>query len=110
MQSLRGGTDPMSKTTNKDNGTLWASVFVICLAIIISASRHTPAAVAEGVISQDGFTLTTASTGQGADYLYLIDNRTSMLLVYDTPIPQNRQFIRPVATWSLPALFNSVRN
>ena len=100
----------MSQGYNKDNGSLWASVFVIGMAIIFSASRHTQSAAADSVISKDGFTLTTTASGQGADFLYLIDNQTSMLLVYDIPDPQNTKLIRPVATWSLPALFNSVRN
>tara|TARA_B100000959_G_C14561914_1_gene452102 strand:- start:183 stop:485 length:303 start_codon:yes stop_codon:yes gene_type:complete len=93
-----------------EHGSLWASVFVIGVAIIFTASRHSQTAAADSVISKETFTLTTAPSGQGSDYLYLIDNQTSMLLVYDIPDPQNRQFIRPVATWSLPALFNSVRN
>ena len=100
----------MSQGNNKDSGALWASVFVIGLAIIFTASRHSQTAIADSVITKEGFTLITTPSGQGSDYLYLIDNQTSMLLVYDIPDPQNRQFIRPVATWSLPALFHSVRN
>ena len=100
----------MSQGNNRESGALWASGFVISMAIIFSASRHTQTATADSVISKEGFTLTTTPSGQGSDHLYLIDNQTSMLLVYDIPDPQNAKFIRPVATWSLPAMFNSVRN
>ncbi|MEE2912948.1 MAG: hypothetical protein VX436_03995 [Planctomycetota bacterium] len=100
----------MSQENNKELGALWASAFVICAAIIFATNGYTKTTYADSVVSKEGFTLTTTPSGQGSDYLYLIDNQTSMLLVYDIPDPQNRQFIRPVATWSLPALFNSVRN
>ena len=107
MQGTRGETEQM---TQEHNSALWASAFIIGLAIIFSASRHTPTALADSTASREGFSLVTTPSGQGTDYLYLIDNQTSMLLVYGIPDPQNRQFIQPVASWSLPALFNSVRN
>lgn len=107
---MLGETETMTQEYNRDSGALWASAFVIGLAIVFSASRHTPTAVADSTVSRDGFSLVTTASGQGADYLYMIDDQTSMLLVYDIPDPQNRQFIRPVASWSLPALFNTVRN
>ena len=100
----------MTQQNKRDNGALWASAFVIGLAIVFSASRHAPTVFADSTVTREGFTLVTTPSGQGAECLYMIDDQTSMLLVYDIPDPQNRQFIRPVASWSLPALFNSVRN
>jgi len=99
----------MSRQTDNTNGALWASAFVLGAMIVFSASKHSPLAVADNALTGDGFTMLTAENGQGSDFLYIIDDHSSMLMVYDIPDPQNRQFIRPVASWSLPALFGEVR-
>ena len=107
---MHRGIELMKRDNNRDNGALWASAFVIGMMIIFSASRHSTTAAADNVVTGDGFTLVTTPSGQGTDFLFMIDDQSSMLLLYDIPDPQNRQFIRPVASWSLPAMFRSIRN
>jgi hypothetical protein len=89
---------------------LWATAFFIAAMIIFVAGRHTPTATASDSNTSDGFTLLTTSNGQGTDFVHVIDNSTSMYMVYNIPDPQNKKSIQTVATWFLPAMFNSARN
>jgi hypothetical protein len=91
------------------NGVLWASAFIIATAILFSASRHTQTAIADNVNTNYGFTMLTTSNGHGTDYLWVIDDKTAMLLVYVVQDPQNKRSIDRVATWYLPSMFASTR-
>ena len=78
--------------------------------IIFSASRHTQKATADAEIYGNGYTMLTTSNGQGSEFLFVIDDSASLLMVYGIPSPQNQSYIKPIASWSLPAMFNAARN
>jgi|TARA_Y100000294_G_C8483358_1_gene307701 hypothetical protein len=102
-----------NKTLNErksGNNILWATAFFISAMIIFVSGRHTPNASADDSNTADGFTLLTTSNGQGTDFVHVIDNSTSMYMVYNIPDPQNKKSVETVATWFLPAMFNSARN
>ncbi len=68
---------------------LWASAFVVSALIIIQGGRlpDSPAS-AETVMSLNDYVLLTSRSGQGPDerpyeLLYVIDNYSQVLLVYD---------------------------
>ena len=92
------------------NGSLWASAFLLIAMIIFTASKHTQEAQADAEINGEGFTLLTTSNGQGSEYLFVIDDNAALLMVYGLPSPQNQSYIKPIASWALPAMFNSARN
>ena len=96
--------------TSSGNTALWATAFFIAALIFVAAGQHTPRAVANSTNTADGFTLLTTSNGQGIDFLHIIDNTTSMYMVYNIPDPQNKKSIETVATWFLPTMFNTARN
>ena len=102
----------MMKRVNQHitNSALFASAMVMSVLILLTLGKQTPTAHAKNVVSSDGFTMLTAPNGQGTEFLYVIDDNSSMLLVYSIPDPQNRKFIKPEASWLLPSLFNAVRN
>ena len=91
------------------NNALWASAFILLGMILFVANRHTPQAVAENAITGDGFTMVTSPDGRGTDLLYVIDNQNSLLMVYDVQNPQGASYINPVASWSIPSMFSTVR-
>lgn len=83
----------MANTTTRIDtpaAILWASAFLLAALVIITAGRL-PAnqAYAEMAVSgTNGFTLMTADAGRGGDenpdeLLYVIDNRSEMLFVYE---------------------------
>lgn len=85
------------------------AVFMFCFVFfIIFANPKT--AEAGNVNTSHGFTLLTAPAGAGTEYLYIIDDNSSMLMVYSIPDPQNKKHIKPEVSWFLPSLFNEVRN
>jgi hypothetical protein len=104
----------MHTTTNTDskngNTILWATAFFITALIFVAAGRHAPGAMANSANTTNGFTLLTTSNGQGSEFLHVIDNTTSMYMVYTIPDPQNKPSIDTVATWFLPDMYNSARN
>ena len=100
----------MKKESSIGNGSLWASAFFVVSMILFSADKHSRIASADAVNTGNGFTVLTTPNGQGSDSLFLIDDENAMLMVYDIPSPQNKQFIQPVASWSLPAMFSQARN
>ena len=67
-------------------------------------------AVAGSAVTGEGFSMLSVPNGSGTEFLYVIDDKTAMLMVYSIPDAQNRKFIKPEASWLLPALFNTVRN
>ena len=78
--------------------------------ILFAASQHAPQALADSSSTGGGFSMVTTPSGQGTDLLYIIDDQTSTLMVYDLQNPQGQSHIRPVASWILPSMFSSVRN
>ena len=98
-----------SESTN-GNVILWGTAFFIMALIFVTVGRHTAKASANSVNTADGFTLLTTSNGQNSTFLHIIDNSTSMYMVYNIPDPQNKASIETVATWFLPAMFTSARN
>ncbi len=97
-------------STSSNHTALWATAFFITALIFVAAGRHSSRALADSANTADGFTLLTTSNGQGTDYLHVIDNANSMYMVYTVSDPQNNKSINEVATWFLPAMFNSARN
>ena len=91
------------------NNSLWASAFVLMGLILFAASKHSPSAFAEDSITGGGFTMVTAPSGQGTDLVYVIDDRNSLLMVYGLQNPQGQSYIKPIASWSLPAMFSTAR-
>jgi len=84
---------------------LWASAFIIAALIFVTAGRHTQKAHADSASSSSGFTLLTTPNGQGSDFLYLIDDETSMLMVYNVNNPQIDTELYLSAAWYLPSMF-----
>lgn len=103
-------TNMKDNETTRGNTTLWATAFFIAALIFVAAGQHTSRAVANSANTADGFTILTTSNGQGTDFLHVIDNTTSMYMVYNIPDPQNKKSIETVATWFLPTMFNTARN
>jgi hypothetical protein len=96
--------------TTIGNATLWASAFIITALVLVMSGRHTPRANAEGVNSANGFTLLTTLNGQGSEFLYLIDDESSMLIVYSISNPQLNAKMEISAAWYLPSMFNTALN
>ncbi len=92
------------------HNSLIASAFVLMALILFAASQRAPKAMADSSATGGGFTMVTTPSGQGTDLLYIIDDQTSTLMVYDLQNPQGQSYIRPMASWILPAMFSSVRN
>jgi hypothetical protein len=103
-------TNMKDNETSNGNTVLWATAFFIAALIFVAAGQHTSRAVANSTNTADGFTILTTSNGQGTDFLHVIDNATSMYMVYNIPDPQNKKSIETVATWFLPAMFDAARN
>ena len=81
------------------------------VGIILSIVFAKPKVLNAGnVNTSDGFTLLTVPTGAGSEFLYVIDDSTSMLMVYSIPDPQNKKYIKPEVSWFLPSLFDEVRD
>lgn len=88
---------------------MWASAFVLMGLILFTAGKHTPSAFAEDSVTGGGFTMVTTPGGQGTDLVYVIDDQNALLMVYGLQNPQGESYIKPIASWSLPAMFNSAR-
>ena len=78
--------------------SLWASAFVIAALVILQAGRLPgPNAWADEMSTTSGdYTLLTADSGRGGDVdpyevLYVIDNRSGVLLVYEIDNAQQRR-------------------
>jgi|TARA_B100000959_G_scaffold281745_1_gene346563 hypothetical protein len=92
------------------NNALWASAFVLLGMILFTANKHVPTAIAETSITGNGFTLVTTQDGRGADFLYVVDDVNSVLMVYNVQNPQGNSTIKPIVGWRLPAMFSVARN
>jgi hypothetical protein len=92
-----------------NNNSLWASAFVLMGLILFAASKHTPVAFADDSITAGGFTMVTTPGGQGTDLVYVIDDQNALLMVYGLQNPQGQSYIKPIASWSLPAMFKTAR-
>ena len=79
---------------------LWASAFVIAALVILQAGRLPgPSAYAETASARGNYSLLTARSGTGNDLkpnevLYVLDNRESVLMVYDIEGVQRGIFSR----------------
>jgi hypothetical protein len=99
------------ETTSRSGGTaLWASAFVIAALVFVTAGRHSQNAHAQSASTASGFTLLTTPDGRGSDFLYLIDDETSMLMVYSVRNPQLNTVLELSAAWYLPAMFSKALN
>jgi hypothetical protein len=100
-----------SNSSNSSNNTnaLWASAFVLMGLILFASSKHTPVALAVESTNGGGFTMVTTPGGQGTDLVYVIDDQNSLLMVYGLQDPQGQSYIKPIASWSLPAMFSTAR-
>ncbi|MBI69836.1 MAG: hypothetical protein CMJ38_07545 [Phycisphaerae bacterium] len=94
------------------NQTLFktACILAVLLAVSMMWKSESNMAVAGGAVTGEGFSMLSVPNGSGTEFLYVIDDKTAMLMVYSIPDAQNRKFIKPEASWLLPALFNTVRN
>ena len=87
-------------TINPAAAILWASAFVIAAMLIVQAGRL-PAnqAHAEMTAQSAGFTLVTANAGRGVEggipyeLLYVLDDRSETLLVYEIENARNNRII-----------------
>jgi hypothetical protein len=100
----------MKQDSNIGNITLWAAAFFTAALVLVAAGRHTPTANASSASTANGFTLLTAQNGEGSDLLYVIDEETSMLMVYSIINPQLNAKMEMAAAWYLPAMFNTALN
>jgi hypothetical protein len=100
----------MKQNSNMGNVTLWAAAFFTAALVLVAAGRHTPTANADSASTANGFTLLTTPDGRGSDLLYLIDEETSMLIVYSITNPQTNPRMEIAAAWFLPAMFNTALN
>ena len=96
-------------THEPSNNSLWASAFVLMALILFASSKHTPRAPADTALTSNGMTMVTTPSSTGTDLLYVIDDYRAVLMIYTLPNPQNESQISPVASWYLPAMFNSIR-
>ncbi len=97
----------------KDSTTqiLFSTACILAVLLIVSMWKgDRDMAVAGSAVTGEGFSMLSVPNGSGTEFLYVIDNKTAMLMVYSIPDAQNRKFIKPEASWLLPALFNTVRN
>ncbi len=97
---------------------LWASAFVIAALTVIQAGRlaPNPAFAGQSVTTDEGFSMVTASSGQGPDserydVLYVIDSNEETMFIYyidnaNTPAT-SRLDLKNGAY--LPTLFNAAR-
>lgn len=109
----------MNRTTTSVNITpsaLWASAFVILALIVLQAGRMQPTmATADNVVAGElGFTLMTAPSGFGSkerpnELLYVIDNHTEVLYIYDIENYSKKRIDFMYST-SLPNLFRVARS
>lgn len=97
----------MHKESTHGNTVLWASAFIVAALVFVMAGRHTQNAYAGDASTANGFTLITTPNDQGSDLLYLIDQETSMLIVYNLKNPQLNSEMELVAAWYLPSMFNA---
>ena len=96
---------------DKTTQTLFATACILVVLIVVSVWKSEKnMAIAGGVVTGEGFSMLSAPNGSGTEFLYIIDDKTAMLMVYSIPDAQNRKFIKPEASWLLPALFDTVRN
>ena len=96
---------------DKTTQTLFTTACILVVLTVVSTWKSEKnTAIAGGVVTGEGFSMLSASNGSGTEFLYIIDDKTAMLMVYSIPDAQNRKFIKPEASWLLPALFDTVRN
>lgn len=62
---------------------LVASAFVLAGLLAVSLGRMESTADADMVIARDNFTLMTAQTRSGVESLFVLDNQSGRLYVYD---------------------------
>ena len=97
----------------KDSTTqiLFSTACILAVLLIVSMWKgDRDMAVAGSAVTGEGFSMLSVPNGSGTEFLFVIDDKTAMLMVYSIPDAQNRKFIKPEASWLLPALFNTVRN
>ena len=106
------------KTNISASPVLWASAFVIAALAILQAGRlnPNPAYAGQAVTTDEGFSMVTASSGQGPqseryDVLYIIDSDEESMFIYyvdnaNTPAT-SRLDLKNGAY--LPNLFNAAR-
>ncbi|MCH8006909.1 MAG: hypothetical protein IH888_11885 [Planctomycetes bacterium] len=102
-----------SQTVSLPAAALWASAFVIGALTIVQTGRLPQAAYGEMSASHGDYTILTTDSGRGGDLdpdelLYVIDNRTEVLLVYEIEDARRGQVILRDG-WSLRALFHRAR-
>ena len=99
------------KQKDSTTQTLFSTVCILAVLLVVSMWKGDKTmAVAGSAVTGEGFSMLSVPNGSGTEFLYVIDNKTAMLMVYSIPDAQNRKFIKPEASWFLPALFNTVRN
>ncbi|MBC8522348.1 hypothetical protein H8D29_00300 [PVC group bacterium] len=105
----------MSFSQLKTNSSLWASAVIVAALILMQTGRLRPGvAVADSVSSGEGFTLLTTSSGQGTsenptDVLFVIDNHSAVIMVYEITNASDRKGFTPLAAESIPSIFNGLR-
>lgn len=94
---------------------LWASAFIIGAMVITKAADLPPNAAYAGNAASDGdFAVVTAAKGTGPDLrphelLYVADNRTEMLYIYDIEDSTSGRRVVLVGGGPLPSLFRVAR-
>ncbi len=85
--------------------SLFASAAVLLALVFVLAQDRLPQAQAEVVASRDDYTMATARTRLTEDSLYLVDNVTGTLIIYDTVIAGANSRVDPVYVENLNRLF-----
>lgn len=90
-----------------------SAIAITALAIVEAGRLHPAAEAGMATMGSGGFTLLTAANGQGSDtsrveLLYVLDNRSEMLLVYGIENQTERRMVL-LGGGSLPALFRAAR-
>jgi len=99
------------KQKDSTTQTLFSMACILAVLLVMSMWKADKGvAVAGNAVTGEGFSILSVPNGSGTEFLYVIDDKTAMLMVYSIPDAQNRKFIKPEASWLLPALFNTVRN
>jgi hypothetical protein len=90
-----------------------SAIAILALAVVEAGRLHPAAQAGTASMGAAGVTAITASSGQGPDnmpfeVLYVIDNRSEMILVYGVETQLDRRMTL-LGGGSLPALFRASR-
>ena len=79
---------------------LIASAFILTGLLIVQVSHMSNTAEANMVVTRDNFTLLTARTRSGDESLFIINNNTSKLMIYNLDVARKNMELASVTDLS----------